>query len=134
MNENYEGVLGKVVQHSIDHIETLEVNPCPSTVRAVAGEVSALCPVTGQPDLYTVTLDYVPVNGHVVESKALKLYLWSFRDVGISCEELAATIAEQVSASYAEHAGSFTRFTVTTVQQSRGGIVLSAEAHSRNDA
>lgn len=130
MNAVYKGVLGKVVQHPIDHIETMQIDPCPSVVKAVASEVSALCPVTGQPDLYTVTLQYTPVGGHIVESKALKLFLWWFRDIGISCEELAAVIAQRLAGSYAEKAGASTTFHVTVVQQSRGGIVLTAEARA----
>lgn len=122
------GVLGKVVQHAIDKIETLKLAKAPDTVTAICSEVSGLCPVTSQPDLYTVTISYKVIDDQVVESKSLKLYLWKFRDMGISCEELAATIAYELSDQYAEATGKRSTFTVLAKQQSRGGIVLESEA------
>lgn len=44
-------------------------------------EFTSLCPITGQPDFATVTISYVP-NIKMVESKSLKLYLFSFRNHG----------------------------------------------------
>ncbi|MBQ1545924.1 MAG: NADPH-dependent 7-cyano-7-deazaguanine reductase QueF [Clostridia bacterium] len=44
-------------------------------------EFTSLCPITGQPDFATVTISYVP-NKKMVESKSLKLYLFSFRNHG----------------------------------------------------
>lgn len=44
-------------------------------------EFTCLCPMTGQPDFATLTLDYVP-DRVCVELKSLKLYVWSFRDEG----------------------------------------------------
>ena len=44
-------------------------------------EFTSLCPITGQPDFATVTISYVP-DQRLVESKSLKLYLFSFRDHG----------------------------------------------------
>ena len=41
-------------------------------------EFTSLCPITGQPDFATVTISYVP-DVKMVESKSLKLYLFSFR-------------------------------------------------------
>jgi len=55
-------------------------------------ELTALCPFDfGGPDYYTLTLRYRP-SGYVVESKSLKEYLESYRDVEISAEELATAI------------------------------------------
>ncbi len=48
-------------------------------VRFVAPEFTSLCPVTGQPDFAHIVIDYVP-GEHIVESKALKLFLGSFRN------------------------------------------------------
>lgn len=117
------GVLGKIVQHSIDHVEFLPARKELSVVTAICAEVSALCPVTHQPDLYTVTIEYIP-EGQVIESKSLKLYLWRFRDMGISCEDLAATIAHDLHRDHGGH------FTVVAQQQSRGGIVLIGHAEA----
>ena len=44
-------------------------------------EFTSLCPITGQPDFATITISYVP-NVRMVESKSLKLYLFSFRNHG----------------------------------------------------
>lgn len=123
-----EGVLGRIVQHSLDRVETLEIGETPSYVEAVCSEVDALCPVTHQPDHYVVTIGYPPAGGHIVESKSLKLFLWRYRDWGISCEALAVDIARNLSESYAQQAGEAVPFTVHVTQQSRGGIVLKAEA------
>ncbi len=54
-------------------------------------ELTAFCPVTGQPDFYALTLSYRPAE-RLLESKALKLYLWGFRDKGAFAEDLAATM------------------------------------------
>ncbi|MEV0032713.1 hypothetical protein [Nocardia sp. NPDC050793] len=114
-------VLGRVVQHPIDFLDFFPADPTLSTVSATCSEVSALCPVTGQPDIYTVIIEYNPV-GRVIESKSLKLFLWRFRDQRIGCEDLASTVARDL------HAQHSTEYTVTTIQQSRGGIVLRATA------
>ena len=47
--------------------------------RFTAPEFTSLCPVTGQPDFAHLVIDYVP-NETIVESKALKLFLGSFRN------------------------------------------------------
>ena len=44
-------------------------------------EFTCLCPRTGQPDFATLTLDYVP-DRRCIELKSLKLYIWSYRNVG----------------------------------------------------
>ena len=44
-------------------------------------EFTSLCPITGQPDFATIYINYVP-DERMVESKSLKLYLFSFRNHG----------------------------------------------------
>ena len=44
-------------------------------------EFTSLCPKTGQPDFATIYISYVP-NQYIVESKSLKLYLFSYRNHG----------------------------------------------------
>ena len=59
-------------------------NPHPGTLylaRFTAPEFTSLCPVTGQPDFATIEIEYAP-DEWCVESKALKLYLGSFRNQG----------------------------------------------------
>ncbi|MGC9151858.1 MAG: preQ(1) synthase [Microbacter sp.] len=50
-------------------------------VRFQCPEFTTLCPITGQPDFATILIDYVP-DQKMVESKSLKLYLFSFRNHG----------------------------------------------------
>ena len=44
-------------------------------------EFTTLCPITGQPDFATIFINYIPYE-RMVESKSLKLYLFSFRNHG----------------------------------------------------
>ena len=60
-------------------------NPYPDRqykVTFTTQEVTSLCPITGQPDFYRITITYIP-GRHCLESKSLKLYLFSFRQSGI---------------------------------------------------
>lgn len=79
--------------------ETLrdEAIPAPDTQRVLlrALEFTSMCPRTGQPDFGRVSIEYGP-RERCLESKALKFYLWSFRDEGAFCETLAARIADDV--------------------------------------
>ena len=54
-------------------------------------EFTALCPITGQPDFATIYLSYIPAK-KLVESKSLKLYLFSFRNHGAFHEDCVNTI------------------------------------------
>ena len=49
-------------------------------------EFTSLCPITGQPDFAAVYISYLP-DGKLVESKSLKLYLFSFRNHGAFHED-----------------------------------------------
>jgi len=49
-------------------------------------EFTSLCPITGQPDFATIYLSYIP-DQKLVESKSLKLYLFSFRNHGAFHED-----------------------------------------------
>jgi 7-cyano-7-deazaguanine reductase len=70
-------------------LETFD-NPRPGrdyTIRIRMPEFTCLCPKTGQPDFAELLLEYVP-NEKCVELKALKLYIWSFRDEGAFHEDV----------------------------------------------
>lgn len=115
-------VLGQTVRHAIEHVE---VFPAPAHVTNVVfeyGELTSMCPVTNQPDLSSVVIDYVP-DASCVESKSLKLYLWGFRDRAVFAEALAAEIATEIMESAAPH-----RVKVTLTQRPRGGITILAVA------
>jgi 7-cyano-7-deazaguanine reductase len=104
-------------------IDELDTFPAPAGLDRVvmtSDELTALCPVTGQPDYYTVSIEYAP-GPLCIESKSLKLYLWHFRDRGVFCEQLAVDIRDKVAAAIQPQ-----RCMVTLVQKARGGIVISA--------
>ncbi len=58
-------------------------------------EFTCLCPMTGQPDFATITIDYVP-NQLCVELKSLKLYLWSYRNEGAFHEAVTNQICDDL--------------------------------------
>jgi 7-cyano-7-deazaguanine reductase len=107
-----------------DHYAGLETFPNPgvSRVEMVSDELAAVCPITGQPDLYVVTIDYTPA-GLCIESKSLKLYLMTFRNEGHFCEALAVRIRADVAEAL-ELDVSAVR--VTLKQKARGGITITA--------
>ena len=84
-----------------------------------------MCPVTEQPDLSNVVIEYAP-DQWCIESKSLKLYLWGFRDRPVFAEALAAEIAGEVMTT-----GKPTWVTVTLTQRPRGGIEVQAVARPR---
>jgi 7-cyano-7-deazaguanine reductase len=97
-------------------------NPGVAHVEMTSDELAAVCPVTGQPDLYVATIEYWP-QALCLESKSLKLYLVRFRDEGHFCEALAVTIRNDV-ADALELPGEKVR--VTLRQKARGGISIVA--------
>ena len=75
-------------------------NPHPDTAyvaRFTAPEFTTLCPITGQPDFAHLVIDYVPAKW-LVESKSLKLYLGSFRNVGGFHEDATVAIGKRLFA------------------------------------
>jgi len=54
-------------------------------------EFTSLCPLTGQPDFARITIEYIP-NELCVESKSLKLFLFSFRNEGSFYEDVTNRI------------------------------------------
>lgn len=64
-------------------------------VKISAPEFTSLCPMTGQPDFATIVIEYHP-REWCVESKALKLYLGSFRNVGEFHESCVARMAKDL--------------------------------------
>ena len=81
-------------------------------------EFTSLCPITGQPDFATIRVDYIP-NIKMVESKSLKLYLFSFRNHGAFHEDCVNIIMHDLirlmEPKYIEVTGIFTP---------RGGISI----------
>ena len=81
-------------------------------------EFPSLCPITGQPDFATIYINYVP-DERMVESKSLKLYLFSFRNHGDFHEDcvniIMKALIELMDPKYIEVWGDFTP---------RGGISI----------
>jgi 7-cyano-7-deazaguanine reductase len=64
-------------------------------VRFAVPEFTALCPITGQPDFAHLVIDYVP-DRWMVESKSLKLYMFSFRNHGSFHEATTVAIGKRL--------------------------------------
>ena len=107
-----------------DHYAGLEsfANPGVAEVELESDELTAVCPITGQPDLYRVTIGYRP-GRLCLESKSLKLYLASFRNEGAFCEALAVRIRDDVAAALELPADAVR---VVLEQKARGGITITA--------
>jgi 7-cyano-7-deazaguanine reductase len=99
-------------------------NPGVSRVEMTSDELTAVCPITGQPDFYTATIEFEPQD-LCLESKSLKLYLMSYRDQGHFCEALAVKIRDDVGEALELPAD---RVHVTLVQKARGGITITASS------
>ena len=85
-------------------------------------EFTSLCPITGQPDFARIVIRYIP-DRYLVESKSLKIYLFSFRNHGAFHEECVNIIMDDLvklmSPKFIEVTGEFT---------ARGGIAIHPRA------
>lgn len=115
-------VLGATVREAIEHVEVFPAPVNVSVVTFTTDELASMCPVTRQPDLSHLVIEYRPRNW-CVESKSLKLYLWSFRDRAVFAEALSAEIAGEIMDT-AQPSG----VRVTLTQRPRGGIEVRAVA------
>ena len=97
-------------------------NPGVSHVEMTSDELTAVCPVTGQPDMYVATIEFWP-QALCIESKSLKLYLSEFRNEGNFCEALAVKIRDDVAEALELPAE---KVRVTLEQKARGGITITA--------
>jgi len=66
-------------------------------VKLVCPEFTSVCPVTGQPDFGVITIEYIP-DELCLESKSLKLYLFSFRNTGMFMETIVNEIVKDLTA------------------------------------
>jgi len=97
-------------------------NPGVSHVEMRSDELTAMCPVTAQPDLYLARIEYWP-DALCIESKSLKLYLNGFRNEGHFCEALAVKIRDDVAVALGLPGE---KVRVILEQKSRGGITITA--------
>jgi 7-cyano-7-deazaguanine reductase len=94
-------------------------------IRMQIPEFTCLCPMTGQPDFATIYLDYVP-GAKCIELKGLKLYIWSYRNVGAFHEAVTNRILDDVVRAVAPR---FAR--ITAKFYVRGGIFTTVVAEHR---
>lgn len=87
-------------------------------------EFTSLCPITGQPDFATIRIEYIPAE-LCVESKSLKLYLFSFRQTGTFYEEIVNRIYTDLSELLKPR-----RLVVNGDFTARGGITSSVKIDS----
>ena len=103
-------------------------NPAPERdyrIRMEIPEFTCVCPMTGQPDFATLLLEYVP-DRRCVELKSLKLYVWSYRDVGAFHEAVTNRILDDLArATRPRYMRIEAKFNV------RGGIHTSVVAEHR---
>jgi len=110
-------------------LETFD-NPNPGrdyTIHIRMPEFTCLCPKTGQPDFAELFLDYIP-DEKCVELKALKMYIWSFREEGGFHEAMTNKIlADLVEATQPRFMRLTADFNV------RGGVYTKVVAEHRKE-
>jgi len=95
------------------------------TVTLSTKEFTCVCPATGQPDVASLTIRYIP-DRLIVESKSLKLYLWSFRNEGVFHEHVTNVILDDLVAAL------LPRWCKVTAEFAvRGGISITVEAEHK---
>jgi len=109
-------------------LEVIENKWCKNnyTVLLECNEFTTLCPVTGQPDFATIEIKYCP-DKYLIESKALKLYLFSFRNIGIFHEFAVNKIAHDLNLVLKPH-----WLEVTGDFKPRGGIAIKPSVRLEN--
>ena len=85
-------------------------------------EFTSICPITGQPDFGTIEIEYI-ADQTCVESKSLKLYIFSFRNHGAFHEEVVNRILDDIVAACHPR-----KATVRGSFRPRGGITIKVEA------
>jgi 7-cyano-7-deazaguanine reductase len=104
----------------------LETFPNPARrdyrIRFETADFTSLCPVTGQMDFATITIEYVP-NELCVESKSLKFYLASYRNERAFNEAVTNRILDDFVTACAPREA-----VVTAEFSARGGIALTVRA------
>ena len=92
------------------------------TITLHTEEFTCVCPATGQPDFGRINIQYIP-DQLILESKSLKLYLWSFRNEGVFHEHVTNVILDHLVETLAPR-----RCKVTADFSVRGGISITVEA------
>jgi len=96
-------------------------------IRIDIPEFTCLCPKTGQPDFATLHLEYI-ADKSCVELKALKNYIWSFRNKGAFHEAVTNQILDDLVAALDPR---FIR--LKAIFNVRGGIYTTVESEHKKD-
>lgn len=102
MTQNNEINLGKETNYQLNRVDKKALakvkNPhcdIDYVIRFTCPEFTSICPVTGQPDFANIVIDYI-ADKFMVESKSLKLYLFSYRNHGAFHEDCTVQIAKDI--------------------------------------
>ena len=116
------GTISLLGQSGVPLQKKLEWFPAPADLSQVvlkSDELASTCPITGQPDWYSIKITYWP-RERCIESKSLKLYLQSYmNEDGIFGEALACKIAQDL-----QEVLEATHLVVNLTQRPRGGISI----------
>ena len=92
-------------------------------------EFTCHCPLTGQPDFAHFTIEYI-ADQTCIELKALKMFMWSFRDIGAFHEKVTNDVLDKIVATIAPRfarvtpagtcAAGFTRMWSPNIKQRAG--------------
>lgn len=122
--------LGHAGSDSYVGLEIIVLDELMDSVTFNSDEFTAVCPVTGQPDQYELTIVLADTL-YSIESKSLKIYLNTFRNKGAFCENLAGEIRKEIFNAISNRAGGGPIFheaqvSVSVMQKRRGGISIEA--------
>lgn len=124
--------LGRAGSDNFIGLEIIRLDEELHEVEFNSDEFTAVCPVTGQPDLYELTIRLRNTDISI-ESKSLKIYLSGFRNEGAFAENLVHKIRSDVLQAIGNQRteGAFfddDQCEVSIVQKRRGGIEIRAES------
>ena len=122
LNDMESKYLGKTVRQPVEELDTFPTPAGVSSITMRSDDVVSSCPITGEPDHYTVAIEYEP-DALCIESKSLKLYLWGFAKTAQFAEAMTAQICERVAKDVLPKSCK-----VTSVQKARGGITIETVA------
>lgn len=124
---SYEGLQSQVRRMKTPQIEVWENQYADREyiIRIEIPEFTCICPKTGLPDFAVINVDYIP-HKTCLELKSLKMYIVSFRDVGIFHEHLVNRILDDIVKACAPRWAK-----VEAVMNPRGGIATTVAAETK---
>lgn len=123
-HSSYEGLQYDIDKLKLPELEVWEFQypGSKTTLQVEIPEFTCICPKTGLPDFATLMIEYQPEK-YCVELKSLKLYMVSFRDIGIFHEHAVNKVLQDLAAVCKPRA-----MKITGVFNNRGGINTTAIA------